>query len=102
MKCSEDGEGAGVERRRPGGDEGARTVTAFEDPHGGKKSNAGTQAGSADLELAGEVTLWRKAIPRANLSRTDKRANVFDDLHGELAVAGYLVDLLFDLFFHSE
>jgi len=101
VKSSEDGEGAGVERRWPRGDEGAGAVTALEDTHGGKESDAGAEAGAADLELTGEIAFGGEAVAGPNLARADESANVLNDVHGELAVSRDLVELLFCLFFHS-
>ena len=91
MESSEDGEGAGVERGRAAGDEGSGAVTALEDAHGGEEADAGAEAGAADLELAGEFALGREAVAGVDLAAGDEGADVLDDLHGELAVAGYVV-----------
>jgi len=101
MQSSENGEGAGIERWRPGGDEGASAVAALENPHGGKKSNTGAEAGAADLKLTSEIAFGRETVARPNLARADERANVLDDVHSELAMSGDLVELLFCLFFHA-
>jgi hypothetical protein len=102
VKDAENGEGAGVERGGAGGDEGSGAVAAFEDSHCGEEADAGAEAGAADLELAGELAFGRETIAGVNLAFADEGSDVLDDLHGELAVAGYLVKLLFDLFFHAE
>jgi hypothetical protein len=102
MKGSEDGEGAGVKRGGPGGDEGSGAVTALEDTHGGEETDAGAQAGPADLKLAGEFALWWETVAGVDFAAADQRANVLDDLHGERAVASDLVLWLFKLFFHAE
>ena len=88
VEGSEDGEGAGVERGRAAGDEGSGAVAALEDAHGGEEADAGAEAGAADLELAGEFALGREAVAGADLAAGDEGADVLDDLHGELAVAG--------------
>jgi len=77
-------------------------MTALEDAHCREETDAGTEAGAADLELTGKFTLGRKAVARMDLTAADEGANVLDDLHGELTVAGHLVVKLFNLFFHSE
>ncbi len=103
VERSEDGEGAGVEGRRAAGDEGSGAVAALEDAHGGEEADAGTEAGAADLEFACQFALGWEAVARLYLAFSDERANVFDDLHGELAVGGCVVmDLFADLFFHAE
>jgi hypothetical protein len=99
VEGSEDREGAGVERGWARGDEGSGTVAAFEDSHGGEEADAGAKAGTADLELAGELALGWETVAGVDFSAADERANVVDDLHGELTVAGDLVKLLLDLFF---
>jgi hypothetical protein len=76
-------------------------VAAFEDAHGGEEADAGAEAGTADLELAGEVSLGWEAVAGMNLSPADERADVLYNLHGELAVAGGLVVIVFGLFFHA-
>ena len=88
VEGSEDGEGAGVERGRAAGDEGSGAVAALEDAHGGEEADAGAEAGAADLELAGEFALGREAVAGVDLAAGDEGADVLDDLHGELAVAG--------------
>ncbi len=102
VKDAEDGEGAGVERWRTSGDEGSGAVAALEDSHGGEEADAGAKAGATDLELAGEFSFGWETVARVDLAFADEGANVLDDLHGELAVAGDLVKLLFELFFHAE
>jgi hypothetical protein len=77
-------------------------VATFEHAHGRQKADAGTETGTANFELAGEFTFRGKAITRMNFAAADERANVLHDLHGELTVAGDLVVLLFNLFFHAE
>ncbi len=86
----------------PDGDEGSGAVAALEDAHGGEETDAGAKTGAADLELAGEFALGRKAVARVDLPAADEGADVLDDLHGELAVAGDLVVWVFDLFFHAQ
>jgi hypothetical protein len=79
-------------------------VAAFEDAHGGEEADAGAEAGTADLELAGEVALGRETVAGMDLSPADERADMFYDLHGEQAVAvSFVVSIfgLFDLFFHA-
>ena len=66
-------------------------MAAFENTHCREKTNAGAKAGSADLELAGQLTLGRQAVAGVDLAAADKRANVLDDLHGQLAMASGLV-----------
>ena len=105
VEGSEDREGAGVEGGWARGDEGSGAVTALEDAHGGEEADAGAEAGTADLELAGEITLGRETVARLDLTFGDEGTDVFDDLHGELAVASDLVVNLFDLFglfFHAQ
>ena len=102
VQCAKDRERAGIKRGRAAGDEGAGAMAALEDAHGGEEADAGAEAGAADLELAGEFALRRKAVAGVNLTAADEGANVLDDLHGELAVAGGLVVQLFNLFFHAE
>ena len=46
VQRAEDGEGAGVERGRAGGDEGSGAVAALEHAHGGEEADAGAQARS--------------------------------------------------------
>jgi len=77
-------------------------VAALENTHGGEKADAGAEAGAADLELAGQLTLRGETVAGMNLTAADERANVLDDLHGELAMASGLVVWLFDLFFHAN
>ena len=77
-------------------------MAALENAHCGEKTYARAKAGTADLELAGQFTLRGEAVAGMNLTAADERANVFDDLHGELTVAGDLVVKLFNLFFHAE
>ena len=77
-------------------------MTALEDTHGREESDARSEAGAADFELASELAFGRKAIAWMNLPAADERANVLDDLHGERAVASDLVLRLFKLFFHAE
>ena len=101
VESAEHGERAGIERGRAGRDEGAGAVAAFEDAHGREEADAGAKAGTADLELPGEFALGRKPVAWVDLTAADEGANVLDDLHGELAVAGDLVVKLFDVFFHS-
>jgi hypothetical protein len=57
-------------------------VAAFENTHGGEKTDAGAEAGSADLKLAGQLTLRGETVTRVDLTAADERANVLDDLHG--------------------
>ena len=97
VESSQDREGAGVESGRTAGDEGSCAVAAFEYAHGGKKTDSRTEAGTADLELASQLALGRKAVPGFNLSGGDKGTNVLDDLHRELAVRGCVGG---GLFFH--
>jgi hypothetical protein len=73
-------------------------VAALEDSHGREEADAGTEAGTTDLELAGEVALGRETVAWFDLSLGDEGADVVDDLHGELAVSRYFVMNLFDLF----
>jgi hypothetical protein len=91
MQCSEHRKRAGIKRRRTGGDEGPSAVAAFEDTHGGEEADAGAETGAADLELAGQLTLRGETVAGMNLTAADEGANVFDDLHGELAMASGLV-----------
>src|ERR1700738_2682385 len=53
MQCSEHRKRAGIKRGRPRRDKGSSAVAAFENTHCEEKTNAGPQAGAADLELAG-------------------------------------------------
>jgi hypothetical protein len=76
-------------------------VAAFENTHCGEKTNAGAEAGTADLELAGEFAFGGEAVAGVDFAAADEGANVLDDLHGELAVASDLVLWLFNLFFHA-
>ena len=99
VEGAEDGERAGVERGRAAGDEGSGAVAALEDAHGGEEADAGAEAGAADLELAGELALGREAVAGVDFAGADEGANVLDDLHGELAVAGGCRH--FDFFFHA-
>jgi hypothetical protein len=99
VKGSEDGEGAGVESGRTAGDKGSCAVAALEHSHGGEEADSGAKAGTADLELACQFAFRRKAIAGFDLSRGDEGANMFDDLHGQLAVRGCVGD---GLFFHCE
>jgi hypothetical protein len=99
VKGSEDRERTGIEGGRPAGDEGSGAVTALEHAHGGEEADSGAEAGTADLELAGQLTLGGETVARFDLSGGDEGANVFDDLHGELAVRGCVGG---DLFFHCE
>jgi ABC-type sugar transport system permease subunit len=73
-------------------------VAALEDAHGGEEADAGAEAGAADLKLAGEITFGRESIAGLDLAIADEGSDVFDDLHGELAVASCLVVNLFCLF----
>ena len=100
MEGSKDGEGAGVEGRRAGGDEGSCAVAAFEDAHGGEEADAGAEAGAGDFELAGEFALGRETVAGVDLAAGDEGANVLDDLHGELAVVGYV--FIGDSFFCAQ
>jgi len=108
VEDAEDGEGAGVQGGRAGGDEGSCAVAALEDAHGGEEADAGAKAGAADLELAGEVAFGRETVAGLDLALGDEGADVLDDLEGELAVASRLVMILFDvfglfgLFFHAR
>jgi hypothetical protein len=77
-------------------------MSALEDSHGREETDPGAETGAADLEFAGELALWRKAVAGMDLTAADEGANVFDDLHGELAVTSNLVLWLFNLFFHAE
>jgi hypothetical protein len=101
VEGAEDGERAGIERGRARGDEGAGTMTAFEDAHGREKADACAKAGAADLEFPGKFALGREPVAGVDLTAADEGANVLDDLHCELAVACDLVVKLFDVFFHS-
>ena len=102
MKGSEDGEGAGVKRGGPGGDEGSGAVAAFENAHGREEADAGAETGAADFQLAGEFALGGETVAGVYLATADEGADVLDDLHGERAVASDLVLWLFKLFFHAE
>lgn len=73
-------------------------MAAFKDAHGGEKADTGAQAGAADLELARQLALGRKAVSGFDLARGDEGPDVVDDLHGELAVRGGVGDG--GLFFH--
>jgi hypothetical protein len=99
VKGSENGKGAGVESGRTAGDEGSCAVAAFEHAHGGEEADSGAEAGTADLEFACQFAFRRKAIAGFDLSGGDEGANMFDDLHGQLAVRGCVGD---GLFFHCE
>jgi len=77
-------------------------MAALENTHCREKTNARTKTGAADLELARQFTLRRKAVARMHLAAADERANVLNDLHGELAMTRGLVVYLFDFFFHAE
>ncbi len=90
VQRAEDGEGAGVERGRAAGDEGAGAVAALEHAHGGEEADAGAEGRAADLELAGEFALGREAVAGLERAAGDEAAHVVDDLHGELAVAAWL------------
>ena len=70
-------------------------MAAFEYAHCGEEADAGTEAGAADLELSGEFAFGGRRSPGWTSPLADEGANVLDDLHGELAVAGDLVVLLF-------
>jgi len=77
-------------------------VAALEDSHGGEEADAGAQAGAADLEFAGELTLGWKAVAWFDLTGGNEGADVLYDLHGELAVRGYVVvQFVGGLFFHA-
>jgi hypothetical protein len=77
-------------------------VAALKDTHGREEADAGAKAGAADLELAGEFALGREAVAWFDLSGGDEGANVFDDLHGELAMGGGIVlQFVEGLFFHA-
>jgi hypothetical protein len=77
-------------------------VAALEDTHGGEEAYSGAEAGAADLESAGEFALGRKAVAWFDLTGGDEGADVLDDLHGELAVRGYVVlQFVGGLFFHA-
>ena len=91
MQCSEHRQRTGIKRRRTRRDEGPSAVAALENTHCGEKTNASTKAGTADFELAGQLTLRGEPVAEMNLTAADERANVLDDLHGELAMAGGLV-----------
>jgi hypothetical protein len=77
-------------------------MAAFKNTHCGEKADAGTEAGAADLKLTGKLAFGRKTVAGVNLTAANERANVLDDLHGELTVARDLVVKLFNLFFHAE
>jgi hypothetical protein len=77
-------------------------VAALENTHGGEKTDARAEAGTADLELAGQLALRRQPVAGMDLAAADEGAYVLDDLHGELAMTSRLVVQLFDLFFHAE
>jgi hypothetical protein len=66
-------------------------VAALENTHCREKTDTGAKTGTADLELTSQFTLGRQAVARMNLAAADERANVLDDLHGELAMASGLV-----------
>jgi hypothetical protein len=66
-------------------------VAAFEHAHRREETNARAKARAAYLKFAGQFTLRGEAVAGMNLTAADERANVFDDLHGELAVARGLV-----------
>jgi hypothetical protein len=91
VQGSEHGKRARIKCRRARGDEGAGSVAAFEDAHRGEEADAGAEAGAADLELAGEFAFGGETVAGVDLAAADKRANVLDDLHGELAMACGLV-----------
>ena len=99
VESSEDGEGTGIEGGWAARDEGAGSVTAFEDAHGGEEADAGAEAGAGDFELAGEFALGREAVAGVDLTAADEGADVLDDLHGQLAVIRYVV---VDRFFHAN
>jgi len=67
-------------------------VAALEDAHGGEEADSGAEAGTADLELAGELALGGKTVSGFDLAGGDEGTDVFDDLHGELAVRGCVGD----------
>jgi hypothetical protein len=77
-------------------------MAALEDAHGGEEADSGAEAGAADFELAGEFALRRKTVAWFDLTGGDEGADVLDDLHGELAVRGYVVvQFVGSLFFHA-
>jgi hypothetical protein len=77
-------------------------MTTLENSHRRQESDARAKARTADFELTGKLALWRKTVAGMDLTAANEGPNVFDDLHGELAVASDLVVKLFDLFFHAE
>ncbi len=91
MESSEDGEGAGIERRGAAGDEGACAVAALEHAHGGEESDSGAEGRAADLELAGELALGREAVAGFDLACADKGAYMLYYLHGEVTMSGCFV-----------
>jgi hypothetical protein len=100
VERSEHRKGTGVERGRARGDKGSGTVPAFENAHGGQKADSGAEAGSTDLEFSGQLALGGKTISGMHLAFGNEGADMLDDLHGQLAVAGNF--FFCDLFFHAR
>jgi hypothetical protein len=64
-------------------------MPALEHAHGGEEADAGAQGRAADLELAGEFALGRKAIAGVQRPAGDECAYVVYDLESELTVAAW-------------
>ena len=85
VKPCERGEKAqrvGVERGRPLGNVGARSVARSHDAHGGERPQAGANRRPADADLRRQIALGRQAIARLQRAALDEIADVRDDLPG--------------------
>src|SRR5258707_5630056 len=74
VQCSQHRKRAGIKRGRPRGDEGSGAMPAFENAHCGQEANASAEAGPADLELAGQLTVSTEPVAGVELSAADQSA----------------------------